>query len=167
MDGVESECPECPEYPEDLRLALERVADVARPFPDAEIQALRAALSIALGHLAAGEQELPEVHVMVAEEQLVVDEDRFWGRTVEPGELYLVCPVCGGGGEFCLVSPGAEYANLYELQPLESSEGDPYVVSARPSDADFHADGMSMLSHQSNWCYARLELPEWFDLTYL
>jgi len=38
-------------YPRDLQMALERVGDTARKYADSEVDALRAALSIALGYL--------------------------------------------------------------------------------------------------------------------
>lgn len=149
------------DLPADLTAALEQVADTARPYADGEVGALRAALSIALGHLRqATDPEYPEAVVMYASEDIEwVDETEpipNWARRlIEAGEVYLVCPVCGRSGDFEAFSEGVEWSSLRFV------EDDGLVAVG--DGADFQQEGAWGVSHQSSHCYARLSLPEWVE----
>lgn len=154
--------PEVSDLPADLQEALSRVFETARKYSDTEVHALRAALNIALSYVPSVIQvtEQPEVVVMWADEDIDwVDET--WAsnwEVVEAGEVYLVCPVCCGGGVFVSFADGTEYADLGVELLTDGS------VLLRQSGYDFTGDGTYGLSHQSNACYARLSMPAWLYL---
>lgn len=146
-------------YPGDVEAALAHARDAGW-----NTERYQAVLGIALHHLDSTVVEVyPEVVVMLADERISWCEDsmtpgEFGIRIIHPGAVYLVCPVCCGSGRFETFSEGTEYADLdYE----EASDGG---VWGTRDGWDFRGDGASGLTHQSNNCYSRLSLPEWFDL---